>query len=115
MRFHAYASPEYLKRSGTPRTLDDLDNHRLLLLGGTVVPNHFENRRWLVEIARNGKGPRSPTLTINNVLGVMRGCQRGIGVAMLPTIWSRRTAGWCNCSESPTPSRSTRSSYTLKN
>jgi DNA-binding transcriptional LysR family regulator len=84
VRFHAYASPEYIKRFGTPRALDDLDNHRLLLLGGSVVPNHFENRRWLIEVARNGKGPREPTLTINNVLGVMRACQRGIGVALLP-------------------------------
>jgi DNA-binding transcriptional LysR family regulator len=84
VRFHAYASPEYIKRFGTPRALDDLDNHRLLLLGGTAVPNHFENRRWLIEVARNGKGPREPTLTINNVLGVMRACQRGIGVALLP-------------------------------
>jgi len=79
VRFHAYASPEYIKRFGTPRALDDLDNHRVLLLGGTVVPNHFENRRWLIEVARNGKGPREPTLTINNVLGIMRACQRGIG------------------------------------
>src|SRR5882762_4090984 len=75
VKFHAYASPEYLKRFGTPRALDDLDNHRVLLLGGTVVPNHFENRRWLIEVARNGKGPREPALTINNVLGIMRACQ----------------------------------------
>src|SRR5947199_9729169 len=46
LRFHAYASPDYLKRFGTPKALDDLDNHRLLLLGGTV-PNYLENRRWL--------------------------------------------------------------------
>src|SRR5947208_10965280 len=45
VRFHAYASPDYLKRFGTPKTLDDLDNHRLLLLGGTV-PNYLEHRRW---------------------------------------------------------------------
>ena len=35
VHFHAYASPEYLKRFGTPRSIDDLDNHRILLLGGT--------------------------------------------------------------------------------
>src|SRR6266545_5529935 len=27
LHFHAWASPEYIKRYGTPRTLDDLDNH----------------------------------------------------------------------------------------
>jgi DNA-binding transcriptional LysR family regulator len=64
MHFHAYASPEYLKRFGTPRTHEELDEHRILVLGGTV-PTHL----WLV---------------INNVLGVLRGCQRGIGIAMLP-------------------------------
>jgi DNA-binding transcriptional LysR family regulator len=93
VRFHAYASPEYLKRFGTPKTLDDLDTHRVLLLGGTVVPNYFENRRWLMEVARNGKGPRVPILTINNILGVQRACQRGIGIALLPDYLVEENGG----------------------
>ena len=93
VRFHAYASPEYIKRYGTPRTLDDLDNHRILLLGGSTVPNYLENRRWLIEVARNGKGPRTPALTINNVLGVLRACQRGIGVALLPDYLVEENGG----------------------
>src|SRR5947209_4317624 len=93
VRFHAYASPEYLKRFGTPKTLEDLDKHRVLLLGGTVVPNYFENRRWLMEVARNGKGPRTPILTINNILGVQRACQRGIGIALLPDYLVEENGG----------------------
>jgi len=93
VRFHAYASPEYLKRFGTPKTLDDLDNHRILMLGGTVVPNYFENRRWLMEVNRNGKGPRTPILTINNILGIQRACQRGIGVALLPDYLVEENGG----------------------
>ena len=93
VRFQAYASPEYLKRFGTPKTLDDLDKHRVLLLGGTVVPNYFENRRWLMEVARNGKGPRVPILTINNILGVQRACQRGIGIALLPDYLVEENGG----------------------
>ena len=89
VRFHAYASPDYLKRFGTPKTLEELDNHRLLMLGGSVVPNHFENRRWLIEVNRNGKGPRSPTLTINSILGVLRACQRGIGDGAAPRLSGR--------------------------
>jgi DNA-binding transcriptional LysR family regulator len=92
VRFHAYASPDYLKRFGTPKTLDDLDNHRLLLLGGTV-PNYLENRRWLTEVGRDGKGPRAPVLTINTILGVMRACQRGIGVALLPEYLVEENGG----------------------
>jgi len=93
VRFHAYASPEYIKRFGAPRALDDLDNHRVLLLGGSTVPNYLENRRWLIEVARNSKGPRTPTLTINNVLGVLRACQRGIGVALLPDYLVEENGG----------------------
>src|SRR6516165_6376059 len=93
VHFHVYASPEYLKKFGTPRALDDLDNHRVLLLGGSTVPNYLENRRWLIEVGRDGKGPRTPALTINSVLGILRACQRGIGVAMLPDYLVEENGG----------------------
>jgi DNA-binding transcriptional LysR family regulator len=93
VRFPASASPEYLKRFGTPRTLDDLDDQRILLLGGSTTPYYLENRRWLIEIARNGRGPRTPVLTINNVLGVLRACQRGIGIAFLPDYLVEENGG----------------------
>jgi DNA-binding transcriptional LysR family regulator len=64
-----------------------------LVLGGTAVPHHFENRRWLIEVARNGKGPRTPVLTTNTVLGVLRACQRGIGVALLPDYLVEENGG----------------------
>ena len=76
MHFHAYASPEYLKRFGTPRSHEELDNHRLLVLGGSTVPTHLRSSGWLIDAGRNGKGPRTPYLTINNVLGLLRACQR---------------------------------------
>jgi DNA-binding transcriptional LysR family regulator len=92
VHFHAYASPDYLKRFGTPRDHADLDKHRIILLGGNV-PAHFANRRWLLEISRDGKGPRSPNLTINNVLGVLRACQRGLGIAILPDYLVEENGG----------------------
>ena len=83
VHFHVYASPEYLKRFGTPRTFEDLDNHRVLVLGGNI-PTYLQRSLYLTEVARNGKGPRTPHLVINNILGILRACQRGIGIAMLP-------------------------------
>jgi DNA-binding transcriptional LysR family regulator len=83
VKFHAYASPEYLKRKGTPRSVEDIDNHPIIMLGGTV-PQHLQNRNWLIQVGRDGKPPRIPTLVINNVLGVQRACQEGFGIAMLP-------------------------------
>jgi DNA-binding transcriptional LysR family regulator len=83
MHFHVYASPEYLKTSGTPRTLEDLDNHRILVMGG-ATPTYLQDVLWLAKVGRNGKEARSPRFVINNVLGLLRACQRGLGIAMLP-------------------------------
>ena len=90
---HAYASPDYLKRFGTPRTHEDLDGHRIVVLGGGMVPAHLQNRRWLLEVARDGKGPRNPSLTQNNVLGVLRACQKGLGIAILPDYLVEENGG----------------------
>jgi len=83
MHFHAYASPEYLKRSGTPRSPQDLDHHRIMVLGGNA-PNYLQDVHWLTKLGRDGKEPRVPWFVINNVLGLLRACQRGLGIAMLP-------------------------------
>ena len=79
MHFHAFVSPEYIKRFGTPRSHEDLDNHRLLVLGGSV-PTHLRSSSWLVGAGRDGKGPRQPWLTMNNILGLLRACQRGLKI-----------------------------------
>jgi DNA-binding transcriptional LysR family regulator len=92
VHFHAYASPEYLKRFGTPRTFEDLDNHRILVLSGSI-PNYLQSTNWLIEVERNGKGPRTPLLHINNILGVLTACQRGLGIAMLPDYLVEENGG----------------------
>ncbi len=82
--FHAYCSPEYIKRFGTPRTLDDLDQHRIIMLSDAQVPPHLQNRSWLIEAGRNGSGPREAYFRVNNILGLVRACQQGLGIAALP-------------------------------
>ncbi len=82
--FHAYCSPEYIKRFGTPRTLDDLDSHRIIMLSDTQVQPHLQNRSWLIEAGRNGSGPREAYFRVNNILGLVRACQQGLGIASLP-------------------------------
>jgi DNA-binding transcriptional LysR family regulator len=39
VHFHAYASTEYLKRAGTPRTLEELDNHRIISSAARRCPS----------------------------------------------------------------------------
>lgn len=93
VHFHAYATPEYLKRFGTPTTFEQLDNHRIILLGGSSIPIYLQNRNFLIEVGRHGKPPRTPHLTINNVLGLLRACQRGLGVALLPDYLVEENGG----------------------
>src|SRR4051812_46928167 len=82
--FHAYCSPEYIKRFGTPRTLDDLDAHRIIMLSDTQAQPHLQNRSWLIDAGRNGSGPREAFFRVNNILGLVRACQQGLGIASLP-------------------------------
>ena len=79
MGFHAYCSPEYVKRFGTPRTLDELDAHRIITLSDGQVAPHLQNRNWLIEAGRNGTGPRETYFKVNNILGLVRACQQGLG------------------------------------
>ena len=41
----------------------------------------------------DSKGPRTPHLTVNNVLGVLRACQRGLGIAVLPDYLVEENGG----------------------
>jgi DNA-binding transcriptional LysR family regulator len=93
LHFHACASPEYLKRFGTPRSMEELDKHRLVVLGGTVPPWLQQTGHWLLRTGHDGGAPRTPWLTMNNVLGVLRACQRGIGIAMLPDYLVEESSG----------------------
>jgi len=83
VKFHAYASPDYLNRFGTPRSPEDLDKHHIITLGG-ATPNYLQSVGWLLAAGRSGREPRVSRLIINNILGILRACQRGFGIAMLP-------------------------------
>ena len=38
LRYNVYAAPEYLKRFGVPKTIEDLDNHRIIIYGDDARP-----------------------------------------------------------------------------
>jgi DNA-binding transcriptional LysR family regulator len=88
--FHAYASAEYLKRYGTPRTPADFDQHRLLAYTG---PTSMPNTNWHMTHGREPKDSRKPFMIVNNVLGLLRAAQGGIGIAMLPDYLAEENGG----------------------
>ena len=60
VHFHVYASTDYIKRFGEPKTLEDLDHHRLLSFGGDQ-PSYLLAVHWLATAGRDGASRRGPT------------------------------------------------------
>lgn len=83
VHFHLYASPKYLKRYGTPQSIADLENHRLITFGKSVPP-YLRNINWLETAVGSNEHPVEPTLQISNVVAIKRAVEGGAGIAMLP-------------------------------
>lgn len=77
-----YASPEYIKAHGMPRTPQDLDNHRIIAYGDANSPMNAMS--FAERIGRDDAGPRKAALTVNNVPAMLRAVEAGLGVADLP-------------------------------
>jgi DNA-binding transcriptional LysR family regulator len=85
-RYHVCATPEYLKAHGMPVNPEDLDHHHLIVFGeDSRAP--VSNVNWLLEAG--AKKPRKAVLRVNNIYGMLRAVQSGLGIAALPDYLSR--------------------------
>lgn len=82
--YHLYASPTYLKEHGEPKTLDDLDGHRLLGLSFAGNSQLTDNLNAHLHLDRGAKNPRLAVFTVNNIPALYRAVIGGIGIATLP-------------------------------
>jgi DNA-binding transcriptional LysR family regulator len=83
-----YASPEYIKRHGAPATPDDLDSHRIVAFQvGSATP--MRELDWATRAGREDASPRQALLEINNVYGMLRAVESGLGIASLPDYIAR--------------------------
>jgi DNA-binding transcriptional LysR family regulator len=82
---HIYASDRYLSARGMPQHPADLDRHSLIAYGQQWQPP-VPSLNWILSAGRdeNELHSRNPTLTINNVFGMLRACECGLGLASLP-------------------------------
>ncbi len=83
IHYHLYASSAYLKRHGSPETIEDIDDHRIITFGSSA-PVYLRDMNWLETAGRPLNTPRRPCLKINSVMAIKRAVQRGVGVALLP-------------------------------
>ena len=84
VHFHAYASTEYLKKSGQPRTIDDLDQHRIVAFGAPTATHFLYDLNSLLTAGRDPKSPRQPHVAVNNLAAIIRCVENGVGIAVLP-------------------------------
>jgi DNA-binding transcriptional LysR family regulator len=80
---HFYVSLDYLAEHGEPRTLDELDSHRIITFGDPA-PQHLGDINYLERIGRTDSTPRRAAMKVNAISGMMQACRAGIGIAMLP-------------------------------
>lgn len=88
---HVFASPDYLQQNGMPDRVTDLSNHKLIVYSEDgVLP--APNLNWLLTAAREAIGaePRK-ILTLNNLYGMVRAVEVGIGIAGLPDFLARES------------------------
>ncbi|MRI56074.1 LysR family transcriptional regulator [Methylobacterium sp. DB1607] len=83
VHYHAFASPDYVKRFGEPKTISDLDEHRLVSFGGNE-PSYLLATHYLASIGREGDDRRPVHFTVNNIAALHKAMEAGIGVGILP-------------------------------
>lgn len=83
MHNHVYAAPEYLKAHGMPQNMRDLSEHTLIIYGEDLRPP-TAHVNWLMDGLRRMDVSPANVLKVNNIYGIFRAVQSGIGVAALP-------------------------------
>lgn len=88
MPYHIYAAPDYLKKHGMPTKPQDLDRHRIIVYGDDVK-QPVQGLNWLLSAGRSDGTKRTAALRVNNVYGIFRAVQSGLGLGALPEYMSR--------------------------
>lgn len=82
---HIYAGKTYLATYGAPQHITDLAKHKLIAYGDEWSPP-VPSLNWILRagLPNNSKEKHAPFLLINNVYGMLRAAEHGLGLASLP-------------------------------
>lgn len=79
-RFKLYAHESYVKKYGAPKSLEELDNHRLLAYD-THVPHPYSAANW--HLTAGTHSIRTPFISINSSYAAYKLAKRGMGIISL--------------------------------
>jgi len=83
VHFHLYASKSYIEAHGAPKEPGDLDHHSLVAFADSAKPP-IADVNWLLGLGASPDAPRRAVFTVNNVYGIFRATDSGLGIASLP-------------------------------
>jgi len=83
VHYRAYASREYVERFGEPKSVEDLDRHRIVTLGGHH-PSFILAMHRLTTLGRDPDDPRQNVLITNDSHALRRAIEAGAGIGMAP-------------------------------
>lgn len=78
-----YASDSYLAKYGAPASANDLDKHHIVAFGD-LIPTKLHSTNWVLTAGREPDDPRKPIMEVNNLHGIMRAGEAGIGIIGIP-------------------------------
>jgi DNA-binding transcriptional LysR family regulator len=77
---HVYASVDYVRQHGIPKSAIDLDKHKILIFQGVSYLTYLT---LLLSAGRTDGDMRIPALRVNSAYGLRRAVQAGAGIAIL--------------------------------
>lgn len=77
---HVYASVDYVRQHGIPKSGADLDKHKILIFQGVSYLTYLT---LLLSAGRPDGDMRIPALRVNSAYGLRRAVQAGAGIAIL--------------------------------
>ena len=85
VHYHMYASKNYLKQHPTPKSLEEIADHAIIVYGETAAPE-IREINWLLEVyKKNAKpGGKSHIVRINNMTGILQAVEAGLGIGLVP-------------------------------
>lgn len=92
VHLHAFASQSYIDKHGVPKSVPDLDAHRIVTFGEPVPP-YLAGLNALETIGKPEGQRRTAVLQINDLMSIMRAVRRGVGIAMLPDYMAGKDSG----------------------
>lgn len=83
VHYHLFASPNYLAQHGTPRSIEDLGGHALVVYGDEM-PMPVANMNWVLTHGMPLGQQRRAALRVNSVYAIYRAVKSGLGIGALP-------------------------------